>query len=129
MSSTSDVAFAVAHATLALNTAVLIVSEKTQLAQQQALQLIQLLCKVLAVFPLVDHKENSNPLAQTTEPAYRALMALGTLIFGFKSNDEIKKATKSLYNVDRILEDLRSKKYIEEPRFKRVIGEIGRVLR
>lgn len=129
MSSSSDVAFAVAHATLALNIAVLVVGEKTAQSQQQALQLIQLLCKVLDVFPLVDHRENSNPLAQTTEPAYRALMALGTLIFGFKGNEEIKKASKSLYNVERLIEGLRKKKYTDEPRFKRVVGEIGRVLK
>lgn len=125
-----DVGFAVAHATLALNIAVLIISEKTEQSQQQALQLTELLVHVLSTFPTVDHA-GSNPLAQTTEPAYRALMALGTIMFGFKSSDDIKKAAKSMYNVERVLgpDGLKGKKYTDEPRFKRVIAEITRVLK
>lgn len=125
-----DVGFAVAHATLALNIAVLVISEKTEQSQQQGLQLIELLVHVLSTFPTVDHA-GTNPLAQTTEPAYRALMALGTIIFGFKGNDDIKKAAKSMYNVDRVLgpDGLKGKKYTDEPRFKRVIAEINRVLK
>lgn len=129
LSSTSDVSFVVAHTTLALDMAVLIVSEKTEQSQQHALELIRLLCKVIDILPPVDHSEHANPLAQTTEPAYRAFMALGTAIFGFKNNDDIKKASKSLYKVDRLVEDLRRKKYTDEPRFKRVTGEVARVLK
>ena len=130
LNSSSDVGFTVAHATLVLNVAVLIISEKTDQSQQQALQLIEIAVQVLSVLPTVDHA-GSNPLAQTTEPAYRALMALGTILFGFKNNDEIKKAARSLYQVDRVLgpEGLKGKKYTDEPRFKRVIGEISRVLK
>lgn len=129
---TTDVSFAVAHATLALNTAVLLVSDKTDQSQQQGLQLVEILVRVLSVLPTVDHA-GSNPLAQTTEPAYRALMALGTIIFGFKGSDEVKKAAKGLYRVDVILgpgkEGLKAKKYCDEPRFKRVVGELSRVLK
>lgn len=125
-----DVGFAVAHATLALNIAVLVISEKTDQSQQQALSLIELLSHILSTFPTVDHA-GSNPLAQTTEPAYRALMALGTIVFGFKNSDDVKKAAKGMYNVDRILgpDGLKGKKYTDEPRFRRVVGEISRVLK
>lgn len=132
ITSTTDVSFAVAHATLALNMAVLLVSDKTDHSQQQGLQLIEILVRVLSVLPTVDHA-GSNPLAQTTEPAYRALMGLGTIIFGFKGSDEVKKAAKGLYRVDVVLgpgkEGLKAKKYCDEPRFKRVVGEVARVLK
>ena len=130
MTSATDSNFAIALTTLALNLAVLTVSEKTDQSQQQAVQMIELLVQVLSIMPTVDHA-GSNPLAQSTEPAYRALMALGTLIFGFKGNDEIKKACKSLYNVEQLLgpDGLKGKKYTDEPRFKRVVAEIGRVLK
>lgn len=132
INSTTDVSFTVAHATLALNIAVLLVSDKTDQSQQQGLQLIEILVRVLTVLPTVDHA-GSNPLAQTTEPAYRALMALGTVIFGFKGSDEVKKAAKGLYRVDVVLgtgkEGLKAKKYCDEPRFKRVVGEVTRVLK
>ena len=100
----------------------------TEQSQQQALQLIEVLVHVLSTFPTVDHA-GSNPLAQTTEPAYRALMALGTLIFGFKNNDDVKKAAKSTHNVDTAVGGLKGKKYTDEPRFRRVVGEISRVLK
>lgn len=129
MNSTVDVSFAVAHATLALNLAVLIISEKTDQSQRQALELVEVLSQVLNILPAVNHSENANPLAQTTEPAYRALMALGTIVFGFKNNDDVKKACKSMYQVDQLIEALRKKKYTDEPRFKRVVGEVGRVLK
>lgn len=130
MTSNTDVSFAVSLSTLALNIAVLIVSEKTDQSEQHAIQLIELLARVLDSFPIVNHA-GSNPLAQTTEPAYRALMALGTVIFGFKTNADVKKAARSLYGVDRILgqEGLKGKKYCDEPRFKRVVGEISRILK
>lgn len=130
MSPTTDLNFAIAHATLALDIAVLIVSEKTDQSQQQGLKMIELLVRFLDVLPPVDHA-GKNPLAQTTEPAYRALMGLGTIIFGFKASDEVKKAAKSLYRVDTVLgpDGLKAKKYCDEPRFKRVVGEISRVLK
>ncbi|KAJ9657339.1 WD repeat protein Lub1 [Neophaeococcomyces mojaviensis] len=130
VNSDTDVSFAVSLTTLALNMALLIISEKTDQSERQATQLIELLVRVLSNFPVVNHA-GSNPLAQTTEPAYRALMALGTVIYGFKTSADVKKAAKSLYGVDRVLgqEGLKGKKYCDEPRFKRVVGEISRVLK
>lgn len=123
-----DVSFAVAHATLSLNTAVLISSEKTDQSEQQALKLIEVLVMVLDACPEVDHA-GSNPLAQSTEGAYRTIVALGTLLVRFKGNEDLKKAARSMYKVDDVLGDLKAKKYNEEPRFKRAAGEISRLLK
>ncbi|KAK5944795.1 WD repeat protein Lub1 [Knufia obscura] len=124
----ADVSFAVAHATLALNLAVLVTTEKTDQSEQQALKLMEILVMVLSAFPAVDHA-GSVPLAQSTEPAYRTLIALGTILVRFKGNDDIKKAAKSMYQVDSVLAGLKEKKYNDEPRFKRATGEISRLLK
>lgn len=124
----TDIGFAVAHATLALNLAVLITSEKTDQSEQRALKLIEILVVILGALPTVDHA-GSNPLAQSTEPAYRTLIALGTILVRYKGNDDIKKAARSMYQVENVLAGLKERKYNDEPRFKRATGEISRLLK
>lgn len=127
MTESIDVNFAAALTTLCLNLSVQITSDKTDQSVQQGIQLVEILSNVLNTMPGVDHA-GTNPLAQTTEPAYRALVALGTVLVTYKSNADTKKAAASLYNISAVLQHLKSKRYTEEPRFKRVIGHIQKVM-
>jgi len=42
---------------------------------------------------------------------------------------ELTTAAKDIFDVPKSLAELRAKKYLEEPRFKNVVGEINAVLR
>lgn len=124
-----DVSFAVALTTLALNVSVLITSDKTDQSEKLGVELMELLVRVLTKLPSVDHGSTAAPLAQTTEPAYRALVALGTVIVGLGNGTEVKKVAKSQFNVMKVVGELKSKKYGSEPRFEKVFAELERSLR
>ncbi|EXJ78729.1 hypothetical protein A1O1_09131 [Capronia coronata CBS 617.96] len=114
----SDVSVAVALTTLYLNIAVLVTTEKRADPDTNAtygLSLLEELTKIL-------------PSAQSTEPAYRTVVALGTVLVGLGRAD-LKSAAKDIFDVPAALTQLRSKKYLEEPRFKTVVGEIQAALR
>jgi len=128
---TADVSVAVALTTLYLNIAVLITSDKGGDADANAnygLSLVEDLTKALTAFPSVDHTASASPSAQSTEPAYRTTVALGTVLVGLK-HPELTSAAKDIFGVPAALAQLRSKKYLDEPRFKSVVGEIQAVLR
>jgi phospholipase A-2-activating protein len=125
----ADVSVAVALATLYLNVAVYVTTDKTDQNVDYGLSLIEELSKILAVFPAVDHRAAAaTPSAQSTEPAYRTVVALGTVLVGFR-RAELTTAAKDIFDVPKSLAELRAKKYLEEPRFKNVVGEINAVLR
>ena len=127
---TTDVSVAVALTTLYLNVAVLITSDKTGNADVNAnygLSLVEELTKILNAFPAVNHTVTASPSAQSTEPAYRTIVALGTVLVGLKQAD-LTSAAKDIFDVPSALSQLRAKKYMAEPRFKTVVGEIQAVL-
>ena len=131
ISTSTDSNFAIALTTLALNTSVLITTDlKAQQLEQQSAKLTEVLSHLLTTFPAVDHS-GGNGLAQTTEPAYRALIAFGTILSrlrGQQISDNIKKIARSA-GADKAIESLRPRKYLEEPRFKRVVAEVNRLLK
>jgi hypothetical protein len=56
-------------------------------------------------------------------------VALGTILVFFKADSELKNAAKEIFDVPGTLGKLRQGKYLDEPRFKTVAGEIGRALK
>ncbi|KIW27628.1 uncharacterized protein PV07_07353 [Cladophialophora immunda] len=129
----SDVSVAIALTTLYLNIAVLITTPTTpgdaDNNANHALDLLGELSKLLSSFPAVNHSAfSSNPASQSTEPAYRSLVALGTILVGIP-RAEVKSAAKEIFDVPVALRKLKEGKYLDEPRFKSVVGEIESVLR
>ncbi|EXJ66072.1 uncharacterized protein A1O5_10686 [Cladophialophora psammophila CBS 110553] len=129
----SDVSVAIALTTLYLNIAVLTTSSTAPSDADKnanyALDLLGELSKLLLSFPAVNHSSSSsNPASQSTEPAYRSLVALGTILVGF-SRAELKSAAKEVFDVPVVLRKLKEGRYLEEPRFKAVVGEIESALR
>jgi len=128
---TSDVSVSVALTTLYLNLAVFITTDKTSDADVNAhrgLSIVEELTKFLLAVPVVNHSASANPAAQTTEPAYRATVALGTVLVGLK-RAELTSAAKDIFDVPAVLAQLKSKKYLDEPRFTNVVTEIQAALR
>ena len=128
----SDVSVAVALTTLYLNITVLITAPASDAENNtsHAIELLSDLSKLLSSFPAVNHSSASNnPASQSTEPAYRSLVALGTILVFFKGDSELKTAAKEIFDVPGTLAKLRRGKYLDEPRFRTVAGEIERALK
>ncbi|KPI40084.1 Ubiquitin homeostasis protein lub1 [Cyphellophora attinorum] len=124
----TDSGVAVAYATFALNASVYLTSSKLDddVAATWAFELLEQLVPFLASVPTVDHTAGSDPNAQTTEPAYRALVALGTILVGLK-HSAVKEAGSAM-DVGRVLDQLQERKYLEEPRFQGVVKQLRGVL-
>ncbi|KAJ9603275.1 WD repeat protein Lub1 [Cladophialophora chaetospira] len=128
----SDVSVAIALTTLYLNISVLITTKAgdTERYAGHALDLLGDLSSLLTSFPAVNHSSaSSNPASQSTEPAYRSLVALGTILVFFKADSELKSAAKEIFDVPGTLAKLKQGKYLDEPRFRTVAGEIERALK
>lgn len=128
---TSDASVAIALSTLYMNLAVVLTTDKTADPDTYAsygLELLEELTALLKGFPAVDHTATANPSAQSTEPAYRALVALGTVIVGM-GRDDLNSAAKEILGVPGVLNDLKARKYLEEPRFRQVTMELIEALR
>lgn len=119
---------AIAYTTLYLNVAVLVTNGKTDpdVAAAWGFQVIDELSQLLGALPAINHTSGSNPSGQSTEPAYRALVALGTIIVGLKHQD-IQDAARAL-DVPSIYDQLEAKQYLKEPRFQAVARQIRSVL-
>ena len=126
----SDNNVAIAYTTLCLNLAVFMTTKNTDpdMNAHRGLTLVEELAKLIASFPAVNHSAGAAPSAQSTESAYRAVMALGTLLIGLK-RQEVTSATKEIFEVPRVLEGLKGKRYLEEPRFKVAVAQIQTALR
>lgn len=127
----TDVSVAVALTTLYLNIAVLITSGKNSESDANAnyaLSLVEESTKLLAAFPAVNHTASAAPSGQSTEPAYRTIVALGTVLVGVK-HSELRSAAKDIFAVPQLVAHLRRQKYLEEPRFRTVVSEIDAALR
>jgi len=126
-----DVSLAVAVITLYLNLAVDVTSDKTSGADvnaQRGLSIVEEIAKILATLPTVNHSPTAPALAQTTEPAYRGIVALGTVLAGL-ARAEITSAAKDIFDIPALLNQMKSRKYLEEPRFQTVVAEIQSALR
>lgn len=121
----SDNNVAIAYTTLSLNLAVFITTKKTDLDMNahRGLALVEELTKLITSLPAVNHNAGANPAGQSTESAYRAVMALGTILVGLK-NKEVNSAAKDIFEVPKVLEGLKGKKYLDEPRFKVAVAQI-----
>lgn len=115
--SQSDNNIAIALTTLYVNIAVLLTASKDQeVAVARGFQILEEVSQLLAAFPPVNHSAGAAPGGQSTEPAYRALVALGTIITGLQHPD-IKEAAKMM-DVNATLDHLQTKQYLNEPRFQ-----------
>ena len=94
----------------------------------RGLALVEELAKLIAALPAVNHTAGANPSGQSTESAYRAVMALGTILVGLK-RAEVTSAANDIFEVPRVLEGLKEKRYLDEPRFKVAVVQIQVVLR
>jgi phospholipase A-2-activating protein len=120
----SDNGIAIAYTTFALNTSVYITSNKLDddVAAIWAFELLEQLVPFLNSVPTVNHQSGGDPNAQTTEPAYRALVALGTILVGSK-HSAVKEAASAI-DVGRVLDQMQERKYLEEPRFVGVVKQL-----
>lgn len=119
----SDNNVAIALTTLYVNMAVFLTSSKDQeVAVARGFQILEEVSQLLSAFPPVNHSAGAAPAGQSTEPAYRALVALGTVVVGLQHSD-IKEAAKMM-DVGAIIGELRTKKYLNEPRFQALVDQI-----
>ena len=122
----SDVALAVAVTTFYLNLAVYCTS-KPMLNRDETpgrgLTIVEELQKMLLSFPAVDSKITGTPLQQATEPVFRAVVGLGTILTGLK-DDQIIMAAKDIFGVPETLNELKSRGLLKEPRFQGLSSEI-----
>ena len=126
---TSDSAIAIAYTTLCLNLAVYLTTNKKDpgMSAHWGLTLVEELSRLLTSFPAVNHAAGAASAAQSTEPAYRAVMALGTLIVGL-NNAEVRMAAKQIFDVPAVLGKLKTEMYLNEPRFQSVVSQIQSAL-
>jgi hypothetical protein len=89
----------------------------------RGLTVVEELQKILSSFPTVDSKLTDTPLQQATEPVFRAVVGLGTILTGLK-DEQIIMAAKDIFGVPGTLNQLRSKGLLKEPRFHGLISEI-----
>lgn len=123
----SDINVAIALTTLYVNMAVLLTSSKDQeVAVARGFQLLEEVHQLLVSFPAVNHAAGAAPAGQSTEPAYRALVALGTIVVGLQHPD-IKEAAKVM-DVGAALGQLQTKQYLNEPRFQALANQIRSAL-
>jgi phospholipase A-2-activating protein len=127
---TSDASLAMAVTTFYVNLAVFITSPEQAPADNldHGLTILEQLRELLSSFPKVEHKPGSNELQQTTEPAFRGIMALGTVIVGMK-NQDLVDAAKHIFDVPGLLSLLKDRGFLQEPRFGDIIREIQDALR
>jgi phospholipase A-2-activating protein len=125
----SDNNVGIAYTTLCLNLAVFITTKNTDpdMSAHRGLTLVEELIKFIAALATNNHAVGAIPSAQSTESAYRAVMALGTLLVGLK-REEVTSAAKDIFDVPKVLDGLKGKKYLDEPRFKVAVAQIRSVL-
>ena len=122
----SDVAVAVAVTTFYLNLAVYCTSKpmlNRDETPDRGLTVVEELQKMLSSFPAVDSKLTGSSLQQSTEPVFRAVVGLGTILTGLK-DEQIKMAAKEIFNIPATLNELEAKGLLKEPRFQGLSSEI-----
>lgn len=126
-----DSALSIAVTTYYLNLAVWLTRpENTQLSgkEDRALTIVEAVSQILEPLPALDSKASGNALQQTTEPVYRGLFAVGTVLAGLGSA-ELKDAARTIFNIDTIISQLGQRGYFKEPRFQGLVDEVGDTLK
>jgi phospholipase A-2-activating protein len=90
--------------------------------EDRALTIVEAISQILEPLPMLDAKVTGN-LQQATEPVYRGLFAVGTVLVGVRSAD-LKEAARSIFNLGTLLSQLGQKGYLKEPRFQGLVGEV-----
>jgi phospholipase A-2-activating protein len=121
----SDASLAMAITTFYVNLAVFITSpeEASNDHLDHGLTILEQVKDLLSALPAVAHKPGSSELQQTTEPAFRGIMALGTVIVGMK-NEDLTDAAKQIFDVPGLLAGLKDRGFLQEPRFGDIVKEI-----
>jgi phospholipase A-2-activating protein len=125
-----DASLAMAITTFYVNLAVFITSPEQFSSDNldHVLTLLEQLKELLSSLPTVNHKVGSSELQQTTEPAFRGIMALGTVIVGMK-NEDLIDAAKQIFDIPGLLATLEDRGFLQEPRFGDIVVEIKGALR
>ena len=124
-SAASDVTLAVAVTTFWLNLAVYTTNRKAvsqQTSADRGLTIVEELAKVMSSLPAIEPNVSGSDLAQATEPAYRGLVALGTVLVGL-DDDDVRMAAKEIFGIAALLDQLKDRGYVREPRFQAPINE------
>jgi phospholipase A-2-activating protein len=126
----NDPPLSIAVTTYYLNLAVwLIGPENSEMAEREerSLTVFEETCQILRSLPAVDAKATDKNLPQITEPSYRGLFAVGTLLLGL-GTPEVKDAAKTIFNIGALISQLRQRGYFKEPRFQRVVEGLEHIL-
>jgi PUL domain len=126
----SDASLAMAITTFYVNLAVFIISPEQSSSDNldHVLTLLEQLKELLSSLPTANHKVGSSELQQTTEPAFRGIMALGTVIVGMK-NEDLIDAAKQIFDIPGLLATLEDRGFLQEPRFGDIVVEMQGALR
>lgn len=126
-----DWALSVAVTTYYLNLAVWLTrptnTERSQ-REDRGLAIVESISGMLEPLCGVDLKASGSSLQQATEPVYRGLFAVGTVLVGMQSS-ELRDAAKTIFNIGSLLSRLQDGGYFREPRFQGLVEEIQAALR
>ena len=131
---TSDQMFATALSTFYLNLAVFMFKEGHKIGKDQDEVLLDVclaLKKILTSLPASDNRPDAHPLAKSSEAAYRTFMALGTVIVANDETDSMIMAlakNEDVVNFAQLEKDMQQKGWLKEPRFRKAMHEVCRVL-
>ena len=125
-----DISLSIAVTTYYLNLAVWLTRpENSQLTgrEDRALTIVEAVSQVFEPLPVVDAKASGNTLQQATEPVFRGLIAVGTVLAGL-GNSELRDAARTIFNMGTLISQLRQRGYFNEPRFHGLVAEVERTL-
>ncbi len=126
-----DSSLSIASTTYYLNMAVWITRpENAHLAgrEDRALTIVEAISHILEPLPMIDAKASGNALQQASEPVYRGLFAVGTVLAGLR-NAELKDAARTIFNIPIVVSQLRQRGYFKEPRFQGLVDEVEGTLK
>lgn len=118
----SDQLLAIAVTTFYLNLAVYITFEEHKdqgESPDRALTIIEELVRILSSITLPDQ--------QASEPMYRGMVALGTVLAAIHS-EELKLAAKEIFDVPALLKQLEKRGLMKETRFQVVVADTKKAL-
>lgn len=121
-----DPSLSIAVTTYYLNLAVWITRpENAQLTgrEDRALTIVEATSQILEPLPLLDLKISGTALQQATEPVYRGLFAVGTVLTTLGTS-ELKDAARTIFNVGALISQLKQRGYFKEPRFQGLVDEV-----
>lgn len=121
-----DPSLSIAVTTYYLNLAVWLTqpeSAKLMGRDDRALTIVEAISQILEPLPTIDAKAMGNALQQATEPVYRGLFAVGTVLVSLRSS-ELKEAARTIFNISTLISQLRQRGYFKEARFQGLVEEV-----